>query len=214
MMWLILFLVRCKYYFGWYAGESSFTACGFSYNGKDERGRNKWDRVINILPLGVELPRNMRQITDSWNICTAQWLKQYVYLRYSPEGKPNTLATIITYCLSAFWHGFYPGYFMFFLMGAVLTEIGKDLRRKVRPWFLQKDGKPKATKPYYDVAGFAFTQAALSYIAVSFVLLGPSRAFTVYESLYYIGHILIFGLFVILRFVLPSPANGSQTASR
>jgi len=101
MMWLILFLVRCKYYFGWYAGESSFTACGFSYNGKDERGRDKWfffffnpsphclkasfyhtcyvctrDRVINILPLGVELPRNMRQITDSWNICTAQWLKQ------------------------------------------------------------------------------------------------------------------------------------------
>lgn len=113
--------------------------------------------------------------------------------------------------------------------------IQTDLRRKVRPWFLQKDGKPKATKPYYDVAGFAFTQAALSYIAVSFVacfprlgwketcsnfyggyvqLLGPSRAFTVYESLYYIGHILIFGLFVILRFVLPSPANGSQTASR
>jgi hypothetical protein len=66
------------------------------------------------------------------------------------------LATMLTYFTSAFWHvrtthklansrvcrvcvvfhvssspatndqGFYPGYFMFFLMGAVLTETGKS----------------------------------------------------------------------------------------
>lgn len=27
-----------------------------------------------------------------------------VYLRYSPDGKPNFLATVITYAVSAFWH--------------------------------------------------------------------------------------------------------------
>ncbi|ELR25469.1 Membranebound O-acyltransferase domain containing protein 2, putative [Acanthamoeba castellanii str. Neff] len=222
-MWLILFLVRCKYYFGWYMGEGGFVACGFSYNGTDARGRVRWDRVPVNRPLGVELPENMREVTDSWNICTSSWLKQYVYLRFSPDGKPNMLATMLTYFTSAFWHGFYPGYFMFFLMGAVLTETGKNLRRKVRPWFLREDGvTPRPAKIVYDVLGVIAVQASLSYIAVSFVLLLPSRAWTVYESMYHAGYVLIFATFFVTRFVLPSPprpkasttTNNSQASKK
>jgi hypothetical protein len=41
-LWFTLFLVRCKYYFGWYMGEGGFVASGFSYNGRDAAGRIRW----------------------------------------------------------------------------------------------------------------------------------------------------------------------------
>jgi hypothetical protein len=36
-------------------------------------------------------------------------------------------------------------------------------------------------------------------------LLLPSLAWTVYESMYHVGYVLIFGAFLLVRFVLPSP---------
>jgi hypothetical protein len=36
-------------------------------------------------------------------------------------------------------------------------------------------------------------------------LLLPSRAWTVYESMYHAGYVLIFATFFVTRFVLPSP---------
>jgi hypothetical protein len=223
-MWLILFLVRCKYYFGWYMGEGGFVACGFSYNGTDARGRVRWcvapplsvrvvscrvvlpravahacashttrDRVPVNRPLGVELPENMREVTDSWNICTSSWLKQCTRLaRLLPHTHTSQTYPANAVCrvvrewrrrvpavlarrkaqyvgdhahllhqrlLARTYHphkrmcrvcvvrvvrvvcsmshlrpathvdqGFYPGYFMFFLMGAVITETGKGAR--------------------------------------------------------------------------------------
>lgn len=49
-----------------------------------------------------------------------------VYLRLTPEGKkPTLLTTICTYSVSAFWHGFYPGYYIFFLTASIYTEVAK-----------------------------------------------------------------------------------------
>jgi len=87
-----------------------------------------------------------------------------------------------------------------------MTEAAKDLRRKIRPLFLEKDGvTPKATKVVYDVVGTILTMAVLTYTAVSFVLLVPSLAWRVYSSMYHVGYIVVIVGFVLLRFVLPSP---------
>jgi lysophospholipid acyltransferase len=45
-----------------------------------------------------------------------------------PEGtKPTVWATVITFGASAFWHGFYPGYYIFFFTAAVYTEVARGI---------------------------------------------------------------------------------------
>ena len=123
-------LFRCKYYFAWYLGEAGLIAAGIGYNGfevKDGKKVIKWDKAVNCYPIKCEFGENVKSITDNWNICTAKWLKNYVYLRISPPGtKPSMLANYGTYFVSAFWHGFYPGYYVFFIYSAVLTEIARS----------------------------------------------------------------------------------------
>lgn len=143
-MWLHPTLSRMKYYFGWYVSEGAFIACGASYNGKNKDGTIKWDRFVNVYISMVEAAVNIRSITMWWNIRTADWLKEYIYLRLAPEGqKPTLVATVTTYAVSAFWHGFYPGYYLFFLTTALYTEVAKDMRRILRWRFVDEEEEKK-----------------------------------------------------------------------
>jgi lysophospholipid acyltransferase len=50
------------------------------------------------------------------------WLKNYVFIRVIRRdggSKMIFLPTFFTFTVAAIWHGFYPGYFIFFLSGAV-----------------------------------------------------------------------------------------------
>ena len=59
-------------------------------------------------------------------------VRYYVYFRL-PEGQIRTYGT---YFVSAFWHGFYPGYYSFFIYAALLTETARQARRVLRPYFI------------------------------------------------------------------------------
>jgi len=71
----------------------------------------------------------MKSVIDNWNINTASWLKNSVYIRTVKNGgKPGPFSVIATYTVSAIWHGFYGGYycksshfFIFFLLHLYLT---------------------------------------------------------------------------------------------
>lgn len=65
----------------------------------------------------------------NWNMSVHLWLKNYVFFRIynsqkqSDSKTPKLLKTFLpilcTFIASAIWHGFYPGYFMFFIAAAV-----------------------------------------------------------------------------------------------
>ncbi|KAL6071178.1 Lysophospholipid acyltransferase [Balamuthia mandrillaris] len=193
---------RFKYYLAWYLGEISAVACGFGYNGRNKDGSLKWDRATNSYPLLVELPSNVRDCTANWNIRTAVWLRYYVYLRFSPSGKPDAFSTIATYTVSAFWHGFYPGYYYFFLTGAIITESGKVLRRSLRSWFLKSDGSPlQPWKFFYDIIGRVLTMWVVCYAGSAFILLSSTEGLRVWSSVYFLGHILTLGGYLLGTFL-------------
>lgn len=52
---------------------------------------------------------------------TNRWLRLVVYDRV------KTNATVLTYALSAFWHGFYPGYYLTFASGALFTFAARKV---------------------------------------------------------------------------------------
>ena len=69
-----------------------------------------------------QLSSNLKVLLDNWNITTTHWLRHVVYERV-PVAK-----TAMVFVVSAFWHGFYPGYYITFLTGALFTYASRLVR--------------------------------------------------------------------------------------
>eukprot|EP00163_Fabomonas_tropica_P019341 TRINITY_DN3393_c3_g1_i6.p1 TRINITY_DN3393_c3_g1~~TRINITY_DN3393_c3_g1_i6.p1 ORF type:complete len:276 (+),score=62.31 TRINITY_DN3393_c3_g1_i6:820-1647(+) len=117
-------LARFKYYFGWGLAEGACTLAGLGYNGTDKNGNHKWDKLQQVNVLGVELGQSFKDLTDGWNMNTSKWLRYYVYERIPGNGFHNVALTHLT---SAFWHGFYPGYYLFFMHMSLAITTGRRM---------------------------------------------------------------------------------------
>lgn len=130
-VWLLYMLgvvTRMKYYGVWALTEGSCILSGIGFKGIDPKtGRADWSRLENVRPLGVELAQNSHAYLGNWNINTNHWLRNYVYLRVTPKGKkPGFRASMATFVTSAFWHGFYPGYYLSFILASFMQNTAKS----------------------------------------------------------------------------------------
>jgi hypothetical protein len=56
------------------------------------------------------------------------WLKHYTSWRFVEPGQnPGFIHNVATFAISAFWHGFYPGYYIAFVLAFFCIEAAKDL---------------------------------------------------------------------------------------
>ncbi|CAG7930778.1 unnamed protein product [Penicillium olsonii] len=187
---MVGFTARTKYYGVWALTEGACILSGMGYNSFDPKsGKVFWNRLENVDPWGLETAQNSHAYLGSWNKNTNHWLRNYVYLRVTPKGKkPGFRASMATFATSALWHGFYPGYYMTFILGSFIQTVAKHFRRYVRPFFLTPDGlKPMANKRYYDILSWLATQLTLSYAVMPFVLLRFNESMTVWGRVYYYG---------------------------
>lgn len=205
---MVGFTARCKYYGVWTMTEGACILTGLGYNGVDPAtGRVAWNRLQNISPWRVEFAQNTRGYLEAWNINTNKWLRNYVYLRVTPKGKkPGFRATLATFTTSAFWHGFYPGYYLSFVLASFVQTVAKslfsffippilfnspltsvlDLRRNFRPFFLDaKTSAPLPSKKYYDLASWLVTQLTFSFVVAPFFLLGFNDSLTAWARVYF-----------------------------
>lgn len=122
------FSTRMKYYGVWHLTEGACILSGLGYNGVNPKtNKVDWNRLQNVNPWGIESAQNSRAYLENWNINTNHWLRNYVYLRVTPKGKkPGFRASLATFVTSAFWHGFYPGYYLSFVLAAFLQTIAKS----------------------------------------------------------------------------------------
>lgn len=92
-----------------------------SYNGVDKNGKHLWDKIESIDFMKFEFSGDIRVKVTHWNMCTQRWLRRYIYERIYTEQELRTnkfkasIAQLITFLLSAVMHGFYPGYYLFFM---------------------------------------------------------------------------------------------------
>ncbi|OAL02374.1 MBOAT family protein-like protein [Phaeosphaeriaceae sp. SRC1lsM3a] len=199
-------VTRMKYYGVWSLSEGACILCGIGYNGIDAKtGRAKWDRLTNIMPWEIETAQNARAYLGFWNINTNNWLRNYIYLRVTPKGKkPGFRATLATFVTSAFWHGFYPGYYLTFVLAALVQTAAKNGRRLIRPLFLTPDGKnPLPSKRFYDIATTVITQVIFAYTVAPFVLLGFSDTLKVWSRVYFYTLISLAASFAVFSRNLP-----------
>lgn len=128
IMYMTNLTARMKYYGVWSMAEGACILTGIGYSGVDPAtGKISWDRVRNIYPWGVESAQNTRAYLGNWNMKTNLWLRNYVFLRVTPMGKkPGFRATMATFVTSAVWHGFYPGYYLTFVLASFIQNVAKS----------------------------------------------------------------------------------------
>jgi lysophospholipid acyltransferase len=127
-LYMLGIVTRTKYYGVWTLSEGACILSGIGYRGINPKtGKAHWDRLTNVRPWDLETAQNTYAYIGNWNMNTNNWLRNYVYLRVTPKGqKPGFRATLATFFTSAFWHGFYPGYYLTFILGSFLQSIAKS----------------------------------------------------------------------------------------
>jgi lysophospholipid acyltransferase len=206
---------RSKYYFAWTLSELGGNACGFGFKSKEEGyGRFNNGRIWRI-----EFAPSAQQAVTLWNARTSYWLKHYVYLRVerprflSQLGLTQKLfATLVTRFTSAFWHGFYPGYFLFFGFATLGTSAEDACRKHIGPYFLSEGAPYARFRGFYTLMGTLSTMLTLNYYGLSFVVLSWSDSIALWKSLYFCGHVLHISALILVP-MLPryKAADGKKT---
>lgn len=126
--YMLGFTTRLKYYGVWSLTEGACILSGMGYNGFDPKsGKVFWNRLENVDPWSLETAQNSYGYLGNWNKNTNHWLRNYVYLRVTPKGKkPGFRASMATFATSALWHGFYPGYYLTFVLGSFIQTAAKS----------------------------------------------------------------------------------------
>jgi lysophospholipid acyltransferase 1/2 len=112
---------RVKYYIAWVLADVVNNSAGLGFSGYNQDGSAKWDLVTNVKIQDLERSTSVKVAFDRWNVSTVTWLRRIAYDRM-PTGK-----TFWVFLLSAFWHGFYPGYYLTFVLSAFLVYAGRGV---------------------------------------------------------------------------------------
>jgi len=182
------FSARCKYYAAWKLAEGGCILCGLGWDGSSAdstESLQSWKRLTNVEPINVECATSLKVLLDNWNMNTQQWLKRCVFDRV-PSNRTSKIFS--TYFVSAIWHGFYPGYYLTFFGGGVLTAVGGSIRSLLRPFFANKASPLHSLHPLYDVATWFVTQYWLNYVVIPFVLLEWSVSKQSWANVGWYGH--------------------------
>ena len=86
--------------------------------------------------------------------------------------------------MSAIWHGFYTGYYSFFIFAGLLDYLAKIATPVLNPLF-----EGWCPWPIQYIMLYVWSYVNCGYAASAFVLLSFDRFHKLYSSMYYIGHI-------------------------
>jgi uncharacterized membrane protein len=94
--------------------------------------------------------------------------------------------------MSAIWHGFYPGYYVFFTGAGLMDYHFKIAEKVLAPYF--------TWLPHSAVVAVAYTwcYVGCAYFAIGFTLLSVDKFHKVYYSMYYYFHIVLITSLILL----------------
>ncbi|XP_058832711.1 lysophospholipid acyltransferase 6 isoform X2 [Topomyia yanbarensis] len=186
--------VRFKYYFAWLMSDAICNNSGLGFNGYEKDGVTpRWDMVSNIDVWAFEFGTNFRNCINSWNAGTNRWLRMVVF-----ERVPKRYGTVLTFSLSALWHGFYPGYYITFATGAFIVMSARVARKLFRDRFQDTAFK----RILYDVLTCLVTRVFMGYTTFPFVLLEFKASLRMYLNVFMCLHLVaLITVFILTKLV-------------
>jgi lysophospholipid acyltransferase len=104
----------------------------------------------------------------------------------------KSAATLVTFMVSAFWHGFYPVYYFFFFQFFLLERISEILEDLGLFVYLERQNL--VIKFFAKIAGMAFC----NYLGIVFVLLTFENVYLFIRNMYFIPPIALVLVYVVV----------------
>jgi len=197
--WIALFFIRQKYYFAWKNAEGANNIWYAGWEGQDASGKSiGWDNACNIDIVDFETAPNLKTLSAGWNKKTSNWLTRYVYMRTGGS-------LLATYAMSAFWHGFYPGYYLFFLSMPCLTACERLGRKKLSPYF-STGGKWSP----WGIVTMLTTSFLIEYFVQPFQVLAFSWGWEAWSAHHFFGHVLAAIFYIVVSMVPTKKEEGKK----
>ena len=207
---------RLKYYSYWYLADCINNYSGFGYDPKPKNKNSQegdWDGIINCRPSIIETAPNIQVLINNWNIGTTKWLRIVAFERVGLHPKYKSLRHIATFSLSCIWHGFWPGYYFFFLNGHFTLQAYKNFKKYIRPRIenLKIFGQDSLALKIYEIVGMLCLHLSFNFATICFTtLLSWENCWRFYKSCYFVppGLVIVFGILPFVRILGDPKSDG------
>jgi lysophospholipid acyltransferase len=142
---------------------------------------------------------HLRDKIGNWNIAVQEWLRKCVYERLPYSKSTNQL---LTFMVSAFWHGYYIGYYITFGLYTLQIVLGNQIYK-----FSKENKDHVIIKLYRKTEPVSFLLAWLvwNWIFVVnsayFILLSFDRSFEILKKMYFGVPIFLFGALIFFKWI-------------
>ncbi|KAI6649813.1 Lysophospholipid acyltransferase 7-like [Oopsacas minuta] len=151
---------------------------GPTCNPKTEDNTVDYKTVENLEVWEIETSTTIDGPLQHWNMTVQSFFYYYIYKSF-----PNrTFGRLVTFALSAYWHGLNLGYYIAFFMFMFCITAQYCFIRFTQPL------RVKGTEKVWLVLDFLCAWRAYEYNGFAFLLLTPEKIFRAWASVYYIGH--------------------------
>ncbi|XP_077201863.1 lysophospholipid acyltransferase 5 [Paroedura picta] len=194
-------VILYKYVTCWLVTEGVCILTGLGYNGKDEKGHSKWDACANMKIWLFETTPFFTGTISSFNTNTNAWVARYIYKRLKFLGN-KLLSQATSLLFLAIWHGLHCGYLVCFQMEFLIVIVERQVISLVRdspP--LNKLSSITILRPLFYLIQQLNHWMFMGYSLVPFCLFTWEKWIKVYQSVYFLGHLLFFTLLFVLPFV-------------
>lgn len=150
-------------------------------------------------PLTVESTIHVREKIKNWNISVQLWLQRCVYYRYrsaeqyKTDKKAMAEGQLVVFAVSAFWHGFYGGYYISFFLWYQMMTLAYLIFR-----ITQNKQELISMYDHSGVAGhiavWAVVNCMFSYFGAEFQIMSMGACYRFMASTYFLPYILLFAL--------------------
>ncbi len=190
-----MIVMRSTYYSGWKISQAGMNFSGLSYNKNkldDKENSDYFDKIDNCNLEKIELDINPRIRIQYWNRTVHLWLKYYLFLRVinidkKPFKNNKALASLLTFLVSAIWHGFYPVYYVFFFEYYMIEQIATyfeeeyDLFNKIEKWSF-----------FPKLAYRIFIMSVVNYFGLAFSILTLRANWNYYKAFHFVPLLSLF----------------------
>ncbi|XP_050438805.1 lysophospholipid acyltransferase 7 [Adelges cooleyi] len=209
-MYTSFFIYRTRIYLGFILSELICIASGMgaypvSTNPQSGRGPTKnfdvietsseecysFECIKSIDIMKVESISTVRGATRIWNMTVQYWIAAYVYTRF-PIKKLRTLSA---FCISAFWHGIYAGYYVSLCTVPLYLVIEDIYDRRYRDYADSAGKRILWTCLLYIMKMFQF-----SFWGCTFQLLHVDLILKYCQSIYFLPYVLIAVMYTFTRY--------------
>lgn len=195
--------LRFRYFGIWALSDAACVLSGLGYNGiNPSTNKPLWTRGKNVYVVGVMSSNNWKELLDAWNSNTNVWLRECVYKRVAKPGKrPGFKSMMVTFLVSAFWHGISLGYYFTFVIGGLCQYVARLLRKNLRPVFFANTRTPDPTlltlgdfsmaQILYSTVSKLSVQVTVNFAVISFITLDFWPTVEAWHNAGYYGFILL-----------------------